>query len=261
MKLCTFEVSTPVGRHRRVGALKDGVITDLNFATAWYLQQQGEAEPQRLADALVPAAMPDFLAAGLRAMHTAEELFLGDGPRPADWWKHSPPPKGPNDETLVYLPREIRLLAPLFNPSRVGTDEEVRCGDTFITELKLAAIIGKQGSSVRAIEARQHIAGFTAMNDLGTRTALGPYLVTPDELGNPYDLTAVVRVNGEERARASSANLRPKFEDAIERLSSGDPILPGDIIAFPFDCSPEVRTGDLIEFEVAKIGTLRTRAV
>lgn len=261
MKLCTFEIPTPVGRHRRVGACKDGVIADLNFATAWYLQQQGEAEPQRLADALVPHGMPDFLAAGLRAMHTAEELFLGDGPRPADWWKQNPPPKGPNDETLVYQPREVRLLAPLINPARVGTDEEVRCGDRVFSELKLAAIIGKQGSEVPALEARQYIAGFTAMNDLGTRTALGPYLVTPDEIGNPYDLTAIVRVNGEGRAQTNSANLRPKFEEAIEKLSSADLILPGDIIGFPLDLSLEAQPGDVIELEIAKIGILRTRAV
>ncbi len=261
MKLCIFEVSTPVGRHRRVGALKDGVIADLNFATAWYLEQQGEADPQRLADALVPAAMPDFLSAGLRAMHTAEELFLGDGPRPADWWKHTPPPRGPNDETLVYAPGEVRLLAPMLNPARVGTDEEVRCGEAFVTELKLAAIIGKQGSCVRALEARQHIAGFTAMNDLGTRTAIGPYLVTPDEIGNPYALDAVARVNGVECARTNSANLRPKFEEAIERLSAAELILPGDIIGFPLDLNLEVHSGDVIELDIAKIGILRTRAV
>ena len=250
-----------MGRHRRVGACKDGVIADLNFATAWYLEQQGEAEPQRLADALVPAAMPDFLAAGLRAMHTAEELFLDSGPRPAEWWKLDPLPRGPNDETLAYAPRDVRLLAPLLNPARVGTDEDVRCGEAFVSELKLAAIIGKQGCGVRSLEARQYIAGFTAMNDLGTRTALGPYLVTPDEIGNPYDLDAVVRVNGEERASASSANLRPKFEEAIERLSSGDLILPGDIIGFPLDLFPEIHPGDVIELEISKIGTLRTRAV
>ena len=133
-------------------------------------------------------------------MHTAEELFLDSGPRPAEWWKLDPLPRGPNDETLAYAPRDVRLLAPLLNPARVGTDEDVRCGEAFVSELKLAAIIGKQGCGVRALEARQYIAGFTAMNDLGTRTALGPYLVTPDEIGNPYDLDAVVRVNGEERA-------------------------------------------------------------
>ena len=54
MKLCTFEVATHVGRHCRLGAFRSGRIVDLNFATAWYLAQQGEPEPQKLANALVP---------------------------------------------------------------------------------------------------------------------------------------------------------------------------------------------------------------
>ena len=69
--------------------------------------------------------MLEFLRAGLRAMHTAEELFMGAGPRPADWWKIEAPPRGPNDETLVYCPDQVRLRAPLPNPARLGTDEDV----------------------------------------------------------------------------------------------------------------------------------------
>src|ERR1044071_6978892 len=154
MKLCTFEVSTHLGRHNRVGAFKDGRVIDLNFATAWYLAQQGESEPQLLADALVPARMLDFLPARLRAMHTSEELFLGAGPRPEDWWKIENPPRGPNDETLVYAADQVRLRAPLPNPARLGTDEEIRFNGRTEPELKLAAVIGKQGMNIHALEAR-----------------------------------------------------------------------------------------------------------
>jgi 2-keto-4-pentenoate hydratase/2-oxohepta-3-ene-1,7-dioic acid hydratase in catechol pathway len=120
MKLCTFAVSTPIGRRRRLGAVRSGVICDLNFATAWYLEQQGEPEPQRLANALVPDNMLEFLEAGTRALHTAEELFLGAGPHPSRWWElGAGSPRGPNDETLVYRPEEVRLCAPLPNPRSV----------------------------------------------------------------------------------------------------------------------------------------------
>lgn len=262
MRLCTFEVLTHLGRHSRVGAFKDGRILDLNFATSWYLAQQGESEPQQLADALCPPKMLDFLRAGLRAMHTAEELFLGAGPRPADWWKVEIPPRGPNDETLVYTPDQVRLRAPLPNPARLGTDEEVRFSDRIEPELKLAAVIGKQGMNIAALESRGYIAGFTGMNDIGARySALGPCLVTPDEIGNPYALEIVVRINGEEFARTTSAGLRPKFENTIEQLSAADVVLPGDVIAFPIDVEPPVKCGDVIELEIEKIGTLRTRVV
>jgi len=261
MRLCTFEVSTHVGRHSRVGAFKDGRVIDLNFATAWNLAQQGESESQQLADALVPSTMLEFLRAGLRAMHTAEELFLGASP-PPDWWKEPCPPRGPNDETLVYTPDQVRLRAPLPNPARLGTDEEIRFTDRIEPELKLAAVIGKQGMNIHAIDARGYIAGFPGMNDIGTRySALGPCLVTPDEIGNPYALEVVVRINNQEFARTTSAGLRPRFENTIESLAANDVVLPGDVIAFPLDVDPPVKCGDVIELEIEKIGTLRTRVV
>jgi hypothetical protein len=262
MKLCTFEVSTHLGRHNRVGAYKDGRIVDLNFATAWYLAQQGEAEPQQLADALVPPRMIDFLRAGLRAVHTSEELFLGAGPRPADWWKVECPPRGPNDETLVYGAGEVRLRAPLPYPGRLGTDEEVRAGDKVELEFKLAAVIGKHGTNIRSVDARKYIAGFTGMNEIGARyTALGPYVVTPDEIGNPYALEVAVRINGREAGRTTTAPLRPRFEETIESRSANDVIVAGDVVALPLDLRVAVQGGDVVELEIEKVGTLRTRVV
>src|SRR5262245_58408547 len=120
MKLCTFEVATHLGRHSRVGAYRDGRIVDLNFATAWRLSEQGESDPQQLANALVPPTMPEFLGAGLRATHTAEELFLGANPE--NWWHKDPAPRGPNDETLVYTPDQVRLRAPMPNLASLGSD-------------------------------------------------------------------------------------------------------------------------------------------
>src|SRR5690349_19847517 len=126
MKLCTFEVATHVGRYNRVGVFKDGRIVDLNFATAWLLARRGEGDPQQLADALVPANLPAFLRAGLRATRAAEEVFTAAASETAGWWKREPPPRGPNDETLVYKPDQVRLRAPLPSPDRLGSDEEGR---------------------------------------------------------------------------------------------------------------------------------------
>jgi hypothetical protein len=110
VEFCAFEVATPIGRFTRMGACRDGRIIDVNFATAWYLAQQGEPEAQRLADALVPPDPGDFRRFGRRAVHTAEELFMGAGPSPADWWRRDPPPRGLNGETLVYEKDEVKLL-------------------------------------------------------------------------------------------------------------------------------------------------------
>jgi hypothetical protein len=259
MKLCTFEVSTPVGRHSRVGVWNEDRIIDVNFATAWYLSQQGEPEPQRLANALAPSSMLDYLRAGLRALNSTDELFRESGPQPFGWWKGDNPPRGPNDETLVYQPDEVRLCAPVPNPARVGTGVEIRCQAEPELEVKLAAVIGKQGIDINAMEAREYIAGFTAVNDFGARlSAQGPCLVTPDEIGNAYNLAVRVRVNGESLGQAHTGKLRSQFENAIEDLSGSDIILPGDIIAFPLALRPSVHRGDVVELEIEHIGTLRT---
>lgn len=262
MKLCTFEVATHLGRHNRVGVWRDGRIIDVNFANAWQLAQQGESEPHKLADALTPSGMMDFLRAGLRAIHAAEELFREDGPCPPEWWTANTPPRGPNDETLCYRPNEVRMRAPVPNPARMGTDDEVRCAENPECEIKLAAVIGKQGRNVPALDSRQYIAGFTVMIDLGAScSAVGPCLVTVDEILSPYELNITARINGKPHSRTHTGDLRPKFEHTIELLSTYDVILPGDMISFQVNLSPPVKRGDVVELDAEKIGTLRARLV
>jgi acylpyruvate hydrolase len=258
MKLLSFEVVTHLGRHRRLGAWKTGRVIDLNFATAWYLAQTGEPEAQQLADALVPPRILDFLRAGLRATHTAEELFLGAGPQPVDWWKHDPPPRGPNDETLVYQPGEVRLLAPI--PHYAAPGEDIAApGDRFTIEARLAAVIGIRRTDIPGFQGGplDHIAGFTIMAVIGNRTALGPYIRTLDKLTDPYSVELSVRVNGEERARSRLASQRGGFEAAIESRAGG---APGDVIGLPA-AGIECRRGDRIEIEVDSIGVLSSRIV
>ena len=261
MKLCTFEIATHLGRHSRVGLWLDGRIIDVNFANAWHLAQQGESEPHKLADALTPSTMMDFLRAGLRAMHATEELFLESGPRPAEWWKAASPPRGPNDETLTYRPEEVRVRAPVPNPARLGTDDEINGGEAPDCEIKLAAIIGKQGRNVHALDSRQYIAGFTLVNDFVSCAAVGPCLVTVDEMVSPYELNIVARINGQQHSRVHTGSLRPKFEQSIALLSGNDVILPGDMISFQVDLFLPVKRGDVIELEADKIGKLKTRLV
>ena len=160
----------------------------------------------------------------------------------------------------MYLPEQVRLRAPLPNPSRLGTDDEVRSEGKLGCELKMAAVIGKQGINIKAIEARQHIAGFTGMNDFNGRyVALGPCLVTPDEIGNPYALEVAARINGEAIGRTTTASLRSKFERRIEALSANDMVLPGDIVAFKLELAPQLKNGDVVELEIERIGVLRSR--
>ena len=292
-------------------------ILDLNFACAARLKSQ------KLADALVPANMREFLegeAASMTAAREAIAFFESGGVQ-----------RGPNDETLLYAPAEINLLTPLPNPASVrdfyafeahvkkgfekrgepmpaewhqipvyyksghhniiGTDEDVHWPSftqKFDYELELAAIIGKQGRNIPVEHAAEYIAGFTVMNDFSARdiqrqemkvrlgpakgkdwcTALGPYLVTPDEIGDPYNLRMTARINGELWSEGNSGSMYWKFEQMIEFLSKDDTIYPGDVIGsgtVGAGCGLElerwVQRGDVMELEIEKIGVLRNRVV
>ena len=292
-------------------------ILDLNFACAARLKSQ------KLADALVPANMREFLegeAASMTAAREAIAFFESGGVQ-----------RGPNDETLLYAPAEINLLTPLPNPASVrdfyafeahvkkgfekrgepmpaewyqipvyyksghhniiGTDEDVHWPSftqKFDYELELAAIIGKQGRNIPASHAGEYIAGFMVMNDFSARdvqrqemkvrlgpakgkdwcTALGPYLVTPDEIGDPYSLRMTARINGELWSEGNSGSMYWKFEQMIEFLSKDDTIYPGDVIGsgtVGTGCGLEldrwVKRSDVMELEIEKIGVLRNRVV
>jgi 2-keto-4-pentenoate hydratase/2-oxohepta-3-ene-1,7-dioic acid hydratase in catechol pathway len=317
LKLCTFEIRTHVGRQRRLGAVLPAGILDLNFACAAHVQSQ------KLADALLPGNMREFLEGESRAMDAAREaiaFFERDGVR-----------RGSNDETLLYAPGEVRLLAALPNPASVrdfyafeahvkrgfekrgepmpaewyqipvyyrsghhniiGTGQDViwpSFSEKFDYELELAAVIGRQGSNIPASQAADYIAGFTVMNDFSARdiqrqemkvrlgpakgkewsTALGPYLVTPNEIGDPYNLRMTARINGELWSEGNSASMYWKFEQMIEFLAKDDTIYPGDVIGsgtVGTGCGLEldrwVKRGDLMELEIEKIGVLRNRVV
>ena len=306
-----------MGRQRRLGAVLPAGILDLNFACAAHVQSQ------KLADALLPGNMREFLEGESRAMDAAREaiaFFERDGVR-----------RGSNDETLLYAPGEVRLLAALPNPASVrdfyafeahvkrgfekrgepmpaewyqipvyyrsghhniiGTGQDViwpSFSEKFDYELELAAVIGRQGSNIPASQAADYIAGFTVMNDFSARdiqrqemkvrlgpakgkewsTALGPYLVTPNEIGDPYNLRMTARINGELWSEGNSASMYWKFEQMIEFLAKDDTIYPGDVVGsgtVGTGCGLEldrwVKRGDLMELEIEKIGVLRNRVV
>jgi hypothetical protein len=73
VKLVTFEIACPTGPVRRIGALDQAVITDLNAVCAAHLQAGGQTgSPYELAAALVPSDMIAFLKAGAMARAAAD---------------------------------------------------------------------------------------------------------------------------------------------------------------------------------------------
>jgi 2-keto-4-pentenoate hydratase/2-oxohepta-3-ene-1,7-dioic acid hydratase in catechol pathway len=151
-------------------------------------------------------------------------------------------------------------------------------------ELELALIVGRRGRDVPSSSAADHIFGFTVFNDFSARdvqakeisawlgpskgkdfaNALGPCIVTVDEVGTEPDLEMVCRVNGEEWGRGRSGAIHWKWADIIAHVSRGEDIYPADVYGSGtpggccgLDLDRRLQPGDVVELEIEKIGILR----
>ncbi len=162
-------------------------------------------------------------------------------------------------------------------------------------EAELAVIIGKGGKYIPRGEAMNHVFGYTVLNDVSYRDfqlgplggrnmtlgmdwvkgkamdsacPIGPYVVTSDEVPDPYRLKIYMRVNGEQRQSDVTGSMIFKIDEMIEFLSNGLTLNPGDIISTgtpagvgAFTGNRFLKDGDLMETEVEGIGILRNRVV
>lgn len=138
-------------------------------------------------------------------------------------------------------------------------------------ELESAIVIGKRGKNITVKEADSFIAGYMVMNDISARvlqmeemklnlgpakgkdfaTAIGPWLVTPDELeqyriqtefGNKYNLRMTAKHNDKLVSDGNMKDMDWTFAEIIERASYGVELMPGDVIG-----SGTVGTGCYLE--------------
>jgi acylpyruvate hydrolase len=185
----------------------------------------------------------------------------------------------PPERPLIFSKNVTALIGP-GDPIRLP-----RISDKVDYEAELAVVIGKQGRSIASINAYEHIAGYTIMNDvtardlqrsesqwarakgLDTFAPCGPWLVTADEMTDPHSLDISLRVNGEARQRSNTSDLIFKIPSLIEFISEDLTLLPGDIISTGTPSgvgaymTPPVflKQGDTIEITIAGIGVLRNR--
>jgi len=151
-------------------------------------------------------------------------------------------------------------------------------------EGEIVAVIGTGGRRIAAADAREHLAGLTLGNEGTIRDwvrhakfnvtqgknwdasgAMGPWLVTMDEIGDLEDLTLSTRVNGELRQHDSTATMAYPITRQIEYLSTFCTLSAGDVIftgtptgaGARFDPPRWLSPGDTVEVEVPGIGTLR----
>ena len=97
---------------------------------------------------------------------------------------------------------------------------------------------------------------------------LGPWLVTKDELVDPYASTISLSVNGIRRQHSKIDEMIFKIDELIEYLSAGITLSPGDVISTGtpegvanFTGVPFLKDGDVVEATIEGIGTLRNPVV
>lgn len=175
--------------------------------------------------------------------------------------------------------------------SLVGPDVDVEWPsftEKFDYELELACVIGKPGRDIPVSEAASYIAGYTILNDFSARdtqmqevqlrlgpakgkdfaTGLGPYLVTPDEVGDVRNLRMTARINGEVWSDGNSGTSHWTFEQMIAYVSRSETLYPGDVLGSGtvgggcgYELDRWVQPGDVIELEIERLGTLRNRVI
>lgn len=172
----------------------------------------------------------------------------------------------------------------------VGTDADVirpRFTQQLDYEIELAIVIGKTAKYVEVEDAPAYIAGFAVFNDISARdiqarehannvillgksfdtsAPLGPLLVTPDELDDPQNMTMELKVNGEVRQSANTAQMHYKINELVSwwsniTLEPGDVITSGSPAGVAAGMANPVylQEGDLIEATINGLGTLRNR--
>jgi 2-keto-4-pentenoate hydratase/2-oxohepta-3-ene-1,7-dioic acid hydratase in catechol pathway len=150
-------------------------------------------------------------------------------------------------------------------------------------EVELGVVIGKAGRNITEELAYDHVFGYTVVNDVSARDLqrahggqwfkgksldgtcpMGPCIATADFL-DPNDLRLITRVNGTLKQDSSTRYMYFKISRLVAELSLGMTLEPGDIIStgtpsgvgFARNPPEYLKPGDVLETEIAGIGTLR----
>jgi 2-keto-4-pentenoate hydratase/2-oxohepta-3-ene-1,7-dioic acid hydratase in catechol pathway len=259
---------------------EDGRVLDLTDLTAdvdgAFLAGDGVS---RVRAALAAGTLPELDAQGLRIgapiarpgkvvciglnyRDHAAETGAAIPPRPIVFMKASNTVVGPNDTVLI--PR-----------GSTRTDWEV----------ELAVVIGREARYLESPEAAMaHVAGYAVSNDVSERefqlelspqwdlgkscetfNPLGPWLVTPDEAGDPGKLGLRLSVNGVVRQDGNTSNLIFDVGYVLWYLSQYMVLEPGDVVntgtpagvALGMPDHPYLRPGDVVELEIDGLGSAR----
>ena len=258
------------------GTLRDlsGITADIGPATLGpdFMARLAALDARRLPE--VPAGtrlgpcvggVGNVIGIGLNYADHAAEAGLKPPGQPIVFNKHNGAISGPHDD--LWLP-----------PGSLKLDWEVELG----------IVIGRRTFQIAESEALAHVAGFCLVNDVSERAwqmemegqwtkgkgypthcPIGPWLVTPDELGEPQDVDLWLDVNGQPRQRGNTRTMIFGVAHIVSYLSRFMALMPGDVI--PTGTPPGVgmgqkppvylKAGDVVTLGGRGLGEQRQRVV
>ncbi len=282
MKLATFEDSSGT---TRPGVVDGDVVLPLDVPDMRALFEMGDAG-LALATAAEGPGIP-LAEVRIRAPIIPKKFFHTAG----NYKEHE------EESKRVNWSHEIAPWIVFFQnvDAIIGTDDPIVYPDHLTKELdyelELAIVIKKSGKHFTAEEANDFIGGYVIFNDITARDIqreemrsgvfsfckaidtfcpLGPWIVTPDEIGDPQNLGVELRVNGELRQESNTKRMWLTIPEIIAHYSplgysAGDIVSTGTVAgvaAFRPDAQDYyLRAGDLIECEIENIGVLRNPVI
>jgi 2-keto-4-pentenoate hydratase/2-oxohepta-3-ene-1,7-dioic acid hydratase in catechol pathway len=191
------------------------------------------------------------------------------------------------EEAKIPLPAKPSLFA-RFASSLAGPDEPItlpRVSASFDFEGELAVVIGRAGRHIREEDAFDHVLGYSCFADNSLRDwqnhsrqitpgknfdrsgAIGPWLVTRDEIPDVGSLEIETFVNGVRRQHGTIDDMIFSIPYVIAYVSTFMELCPGDILAMGTpagsaggESSPNwLKAGDYVEIRISGIGSLKNR--
>ena len=189
----------------------------------------------------------------------------------------------PSEDPYFFV-KMPTLLTPHRAPV-IGSKTSQKCD----SEIELAVVIGRRGKYITRERAMDHVAGYTVANDLSfrdrrtvkgettagrlhwltlknldTAAPIGPWLVTTDEIPDPYDLEITLTLDNDpqERQTGRTSGMLHTIPDLIYHASDGLTLEPGDVIltGTPHDVAfgheRFLRPGDVLRAAISRIGAL-----
>jgi 2-keto-4-pentenoate hydratase/2-oxohepta-3-ene-1,7-dioic acid hydratase in catechol pathway len=182
----------------------------------------------------------------------------------------------------VFFTKQVSCISGPFDPIHYP-----RATKALDYEGELAFVIGRRCRHVPKERAGEVIAGYAVMNDVSVRDwqfraptmtlgkswdthgPLGPWIATPDEVGDPHALGLRTFVNGELRQDSNTKNLIFGCFDQVETLSTVMTLEPGDVVStgtpggVGIAAKPPrlLAPGDVVRVEIERIGAIENRVV